>query len=266
MVAGDTGLIPQSYGTFGSRSAQVGASAIHRNAQRLAGQVKSVAASMLEAAAEDLRLEDGRVQVVGDPDSSVGLDEVAARAREMGEPLQFSELFVPGTQTFPYGVHVAVVEVEQETGVVHILDYVAVDDCGNVLNPMIVEGQVHGALAQGVGQALFEGIEYSEDGNPITTSFVDYPIPGANEVPRFTTRRLVTPSTSNPLGVKGTGEAGCIGAPPAVVNAVLDALAPLGVTHIDMPLRPHRVWAAIREAKHGGPDRPRPGTDQALSL
>lgn len=251
VIAGDTGLVAEGTGTFGSRSAQVGASAVYRSARRVAEQVKALAAAMLEAAVEDMRLDQGRIEVVGDPSSSLGLDELAARADETGEALEFSEVFVPGTQTFPYGVHVAVVEVEIETGVVRILDYVAVDDCGNVLNPMIVEGQVHGALAQGVGQALFEGIEYSEDGGPITTSFVDYAIPGPNEVPHFTTRRLFTPAPSNPLGVKGTGEAGSIGAPPAVVNAVLDALAPFGVTHIDMPLRPHRLWAAIRGASGG---------------
>ena len=263
VTAGDTARVAKGTGTFGSRSAQVGASAVYRTAHRLADQVKAIAAGMLEAAVEDLRLAEGRVEVVGDPVSSVGLAEIAARAGDTGVVLEVSEVFVPGTQTFPYGVHAAVVEVELDTGVVAILHYVAVDDCGNVLNPMIVEGQVHGALAQGVGQALLEGIEYSDDGDPLTTSFMDYLVPGAAEVPPFTIRRLVTPAPSNPLGVKGTGEAGCIGAPPAVVNAVLDALAPFGVSHIDMPLRPHRVWEAIRRAGESHPmgvEPTRPGT------
>ena len=253
VIAGDTARVEEGTGTFGSRSAQVGASAVFRTADRVATRVKEMAAEMMEASPEDLRLEAGRVEVVGDPDSSVSLEAVAAHAGRRGEVIESTEMFVPGTQTFPYGVHVAVVEVERETGAVHILEYVAVDDCGNVLNPMIVEGQVLGALAQGVGQAVLEGIEYSVNGDPLTSSFMDYLIPSATDVPRFTTRRLVTPAPSNPLGAKGTGEAGCIGAPPAVVNAVLDALRPLGVSHIDMPLRPHRVWVAIQEGLGEGP-------------
>lgn len=251
VIAGDTARVAEGTGTFGSRSAQVGGSAVYRTAHRLADRVKVIAAGMLEAAVEDLRLAEGRVEVVGDPDSSVGLDEIAAHAAETGVVLDVSEVFVPGTQTFPYGIHVAVVEVERETGVVTVLDYVAVDDCGNVLNPMVVEGQVHGALAQGVGQALFEEIEYTDTGDPLTSSLMDYLVPGARDVPSFTTRRLVTPAPSNPLGVKGTGEAGCIGAPPAIVNAALDALRPFGVSHLDMPLRPHRVWTALKDAAQG---------------
>ncbi|MBW3666977.1 MAG: xanthine dehydrogenase family protein molybdopterin-binding subunit [Actinobacteria bacterium] len=252
VTAGDTGPVAAGVGTYGSRSAQAGASAVFRMADAVAERVKELAAGMLEAAVPDLRLNRGRVEVVGDPGSSVTLAEVVERSREAGLELEMSEMFVPGTQTFPYGIHVAVVEVERETGVVTVLDYVAVDDCGNVLNPMVVEGQVHGALAQGVGQALFEGIEYTDTGDPLTSSFMDYLVPGAGDVPSFTTRRTVTPAPSNPLGVKGTGEAGCIGAPPAIVNAALDALRPLGVSHLDMPLRPHRVWTALEDAAQRG--------------
>ena len=159
--------------------------------------------------------------------------------------LAAEEWYVPGAQTFPYGVHVAVVEVRLETGEVRIRRLVAVDDCGRVLNPMLVEGQLHGSLMQGIGQALYEGVVYSQDGQLLTSTLMDYEMPRASDAPPIISERLVHPAPSNPLGVKGTGEAGCIGAPPAIVNAVLDALAPYGVTDIQMPLRPATVWEAL---------------------
>jgi hypothetical protein len=157
--------------------------------------------------------------------------------------------FDPPNFTFPFGAHICVTEVDTETGAVKIRDYYAVDDCGPVINPTIVDGQLHGGLAQGIAQALYEGVIYDEEGNLLTASMVNYMIPGAPELPNYTLDRTVTPSPSNPLGVKGVGEAGTIGAPPAVINSVVDALSPLGIRHIDMPASPMRVWKAIQNAQ-----------------
>ena len=248
VIAGDTGEVEDGVGTYGSRSAQIGASAVHRTSLVVVEQAKNVAAVALEANAADLVVGSGRVHVVGDPESGLSLSEVARLAGDAGTPLQSAEMFIPDAQAFPFGVHVAVVEVLLETGEVKVLRFAAVDDCGVVLNPMIVDGQVVGSLAQGFGQALLEGMEFSDAGDPLTSTFMDYLIPAAMDVPEFTLGRTVSPATSNPLGVKGTGESGCIGAPPAIVNATLDALAPYGVRDLSMPLRPHKVWAAIQEA------------------
>jgi aerobic carbon-monoxide dehydrogenase large subunit len=160
--------------------------------------------------------------------------------------------FDPPNFTFPFGAHLCVMEVDTETGKAWVRDYYAVDDCGPVINPTIVDGQLHGGLAQGIAQALYEGAIYDEDGNLVTGSMVDYMIPGAPELPNYTLDRTVTPSPSNPLGVKGVGEAGTIGAPPAVINAIIDALKPFGVKHIDMPALPMRVWNAIQDAQGNG--------------
>ena len=249
VLSGDTDAVEHGVGTYASRSAQIGASAIQRTGIAVLQRARELAADMLEASVNDLALADGRIHVIGDPESGLTLGDVAARARELGEPLRVSEMFVPDAQTFPFGAHVAVVEISLETGEVSVIKYVAVDDCGEVLNPMIVDGQVVGSLAQGFGQAMFEGIEYSGSGDPVTTSFMDYLIPAAMDVPVFTLGRTVSPAPSNPLGAKGTGESGCIGAPPAIVNAAIDALSHLGVTDLTMPLRPHRVWEAIRETR-----------------
>ena len=248
VVAGDTDQVTDGVGTFGSRSAQIGASAAYRMARRVREQARARAAGMLEASTEDLRLVDGEFRVAGVPDLGVSLAEVASSAAEEAISLRHSEMFVPGVQTFPYGVHIAVVEVEMETGWVKLRRMITVDDCGHMLNPMIVEGQLRGSLTQGIGQALMEGIEYSESGIPLTSTLMDYLIPTAQDVPPLISDRLVHPAPSNPLGVKGTGEAGCIGAPPAIVNAALDALAPYGVMDLQMPLRPNHVWAAIQNA------------------
>lgn len=245
-VAGDTATVARGTGTSASRSTQIGASAIWRTAHVVRQRAIELAAEMLEAAAADIVLENGIFAVKGAPGSEVSWREVAATAAEREIELGAEEWYVPGAQTFPYGVHVAVVEVELETGEVRLLRIVAVDDCGNVINPMIVEGQLHGSLMQGIGQALYEGIQYDDDGQLLTATLMDYSLPRAGDAPPITSGRLVHPAPSNPLGVKGTGEAGCIGAPPAIVNAVLDALAPYGVTHLDMPLRPATVWQALR--------------------
>ncbi len=248
-LAGDTDEVAQSVGSFASRSLQLGGSAILRTAHAVRKQILELASAMLEAAEEDLELVDGVVRVVGSPGSELTLAQVSSEAASTGVDLAAEEMFDPGAQTFPYGAYVAVVEVDLETGLVVILQMVAVDDCGNVINPMVVEGQVHGAVVQGVGQALLEAFVYDEDGQPLTTSFVDYLIPSATQSVPLVTRRTTHPAPSNPLGAKGAGEAGCIGAPPAILNAVHDALRPLGVDSLSFPLTPARVWGAMESAK-----------------
>jgi carbon-monoxide dehydrogenase large subunit len=249
VVAGDTGQVAEGSGSTASRSAQLGGSAVWRCAHRVRDAAMTVASRMLEVAVADLRLEDGAFRVVGVPETSLSLAEVAEAAPAMDIDLADEETFGPGAQTFPYGVHAAVVEVEPETGEVRVIRYVAVDDCGNILNPMIVEGQTHGSVAQGIGQAIFEQITYGSEGQLLTGTLMDYIAPRAGDVPSIESGRIVSPAPSNPLGAKGAAEGGCIGAPPAIVNAVLDALAPFGVEHIDMPLRPQRVWEALQTAE-----------------
>lgn len=244
-LAGDTDEVARGTGTFASRSAQIGAAAIWRTAHVVRRRAIELTAELLEASPADVVLADGTFSIAGVPGTEIGWGEVAAAAHDRGIELSEEEWFVPGAQTFPYGVHVAVVEVALETGEVRLHRLVTVDDCGNVLNPMIVDGQLHGSLIQGMGQALFEGVEYSEQGQLLTSTLIDYALPRAGDAPPITSERLVHPAPSNPLGVKGTGEAGCIGAPPAIVNAVLDALAPYGVTDLQMPLRAATVWAAL---------------------
>jgi carbon-monoxide dehydrogenase large subunit len=248
-VAGDTDEVGQGTGTFASRSAQIGGAAIWRTAHVVRRKAIELVADLLESAPADVLLTEGTFSVVGVPGTEMGWSDVAQAAYERGVDLAAEEWFVPGAQTFPYGVHVAVVEVDLDTGEVRLDRIVAVDDCGNVLNPMIVEGQLHGSLMQGIGQALYEGIQYSQQGQLLTSTLIDYAMPRATDAPPVISERLVHPAPSNPLGVKGTGEAGCIGAPPAIVNAVLDALAPYGVRDIQMPLRPATVWTALAQSK-----------------
>jgi aerobic carbon-monoxide dehydrogenase large subunit len=244
-VAGDTDQVARGTGTFASRSAQIGAAAIWRTAHVVRQRAIDLTAELLEASPADVVLADGMFSIAGVPGTEMTWAEIAAAAHDRGIELSEEEWFVPGAQTFPYGVHVAVVEVALETGEVQLDRLVTVDDCGNVLNPMIVEGQLHGSLLQGIGQALYEGVRYSDEGQLLTSTLMDYALPRAGDAPPITSERLVHPAPSNPLGVKGAGEAGCIGAPPAIVNAVLDALAPYGVTDLQMPLRPATVWAAL---------------------
>ncbi len=248
-VAGDTDEVAQGTGTFASRSAQIGGAAIWRSAHVVRERAIDLVADLLESAPADVLLKEGTFFIAGVPGTEMGWSEVAEAAHQRGVDLSAEDWFVPGAQTFPYGVHVAVVEVDLDTGEVDLLRMVAVDDCGNVLNPMIVEGQLHGSLMQGIGQALYEGVQYSEQGQLLTSTLVDYAIPRASDAPPITSERLVHPAPSNPLGAKGTGEAGCIGAPPAIVNAVLDALAPYGVSDIEMPLRPATVWTALANSR-----------------
>jgi carbon-monoxide dehydrogenase large subunit len=244
-LAGDTATVSSGVGSFGSRSAQVGASAASRSAVAVREQARQLAAEAMEAAPTDLILTNGKFGVAGSPGSEIGWAELAALARQRGEQLAHEEMFIPNAQTFPYGVHAAVVEVEVATGVVHLQRLVAVDDCGVVLDPMIVEGQLHGSLMQGLGQALLEEIRYDDAGQPLTSTLIDYLIPSASMRFPLIAGRLFSPAPSNPLGVKGTGEAGCIGAPAAVLNAVYDALAPWNPVNLNLPLTPCKVWTAI---------------------
>lgn len=255
---GDTAESPMGIGTFGSRSAAVDGAATFEAAQEVRAKAAKIAAHLLEAAEEDIRFADGGAHVAGSPDTAVDWSELATVAYQphrlpegLAGGLEAHSIFSPGNATWPFGSHLALVEVDPETGDVKILRYVAMDDCGNVINPMIVDGQVHGGIAQGVGQAMFEDAIYDEDGNLLSASLLDYPIPTAGDLPTFELHRTVTPTDVNPLGVKGIGEAGTIGSAQTIVNAVVDALAPLGIDHVDMPLRPRRIWQAINDAKGG---------------
>ncbi len=251
--SGDTHEVADSVGSYGSRSAQLGGSAVLRMAEQVRDQARKVASEMLEAAEADLELVNGAFRVVGSPGSELALADVAGRADDLGIDLTADEIFNPEAQTFPYGSHIAVVEVFRETGEVGLLQLVAVDDCGNVLNPMIVEGQLHGSVMQGIGSALLESIVYDDDGQPLTTNLVTYLIPTATQPMPLVSRRLVHPAPSNPLGAKGAGEAGCIGVPAAILNAVRDALRPDGVNRLDLPLTQSRVWQAIHESTSQDP-------------
>ena len=254
IVHGDTDLVPFGMGTYGSRSLAVGGVAITKSIEKIKEKGATIAAHLLEASADDLEYAGGQWTVRG-TDKSIGFGDVALTAYvphnypEGLEPgLEFSSFYDPANFTFPFGAHIAVVEVDTETGVVKLVRYAACDDVGNVVNPMIVDGQVHGGVTHGIGQALMEGAIYDDDGQLINGSYMDYALPRADELPRFETDRTVTPCPHNPLGVKGAGETGTIGATPAVVNAVIDALWPLGVRHLEMPLTPQRVWQAIQSA------------------
>jgi aerobic carbon-monoxide dehydrogenase large subunit len=258
VLHGDTAIAPLGMDTYGSRSLAVGGIALWNAAQKIKEKAKRIAAHDLEVSPEDLEWTDGKFQVRGVPDKTKTIPDVAFAAwtahslPEDVEPgLEATHVYDPPNFTFPAGAHVCAVEVDTETGEVEILKYVAVDDCGNVINPTIVEGQVHGGVAQGIAEALYEEAVYDDAGNLLTSSMHSYRIPSAAELPSFVTDRTVTPSSTNPMGVKGVGEAGTIAAPAAVMNAVADALAPLGVTKIDLPATPERVWRAIRDAKGG---------------
>jgi len=245
VVQSDTNEVRSGDGTYGSRSLQLGGSAVRGACIALLKKAREEAARRLEAGVEDIqRTADGGFGVRGVPSSSLSWADLAAEAMLIAE-----EDFEQDGQTFPFGCHIAVVEVDIETGEARLIRHVAVDDCGTILNPMLVEGQVHGGVAQGAAQALYEEFVYDADGNPLTTSLVDYAIPTIGEIPFIETLHIETPSPLNPLGVKGVGESGTIGSTPAVQNAVIDAVSNLGVRHIDMPLHPMRVWEAIQAAQ-----------------
>jgi aerobic carbon-monoxide dehydrogenase large subunit len=248
VLHGDTDLVPLGTGTYASRSLQLGGTAVHLAAVDVKEQARAVAADLLEASPPDLELdvERGVWQVRGDPASSRSWAEVAAHAGSDG--LAADVNYTEGQPTFPFGAHLAVVEVDTETGKVALIRHVTVDDAGTVLNPLLVDGQRHGGIAQGAAQALLEEMVYDADGNPVTGTLVDYAIVTAAELPSFELLVSETPAVSNPLGAKGIGEAGTIGSTPAVQNAVVDAVSHLGIRHLDMPATPDRVWAAISEA------------------
>ena len=254
VVHGDTDVVPDGNGTFGSRSMAVGAIAVTSAADDVAAAVKRGAAELLEAAEGDLELTGGHVVVRGSPGASVSLAEVATAARSDRfadvTALTATSVFEPEGLTFPYGTLAVVAEVDTDTGHVRLLRVVGVSDCGEVVNPVLFDGQLHGGLAQGIAQALYEDAVYDEAGNLLTGTLVDYLVPGAPDMPGFELERMVTPS-GNALGVKGVGEAGVIAAPPAVVNAVVDAVRDLGVSDVAMPCTPERVWRAIQEARAG---------------
>ena len=249
VVFGDSDLPAYAIGTFGSRSAALSGSAIHETVGALTTQLRALAAAAFEAAPADVVLEAGRLQVRGVPARAMSLQQLATWAIEAGRQPELSarKEFEAPAEVFPFGAHLALVEVDRETGAVRVLRYVAVDDCGPVINPMIVDGQVHGAIAQGLAQALFEGVIYDEEGQLLTGNLTTYLLPTAADLPMFETERTVTPSPNNPLGVKGIGEGGTTGSTPAVVNAVMDALRPLGIHQLEMPLSPFRIWSAIKE-------------------
>jgi carbon-monoxide dehydrogenase large subunit len=247
---------PFGYGTYGSRSAAVGAVALYTGLQRVKDKAKRLGAHMLEASADDVVFEEGKVFVKGSPDNAKTIQEIALAAAVAYDLPEGEEPFLdetayhdPPNCTFPFGCHVAVVEVDGETGETTLRRYVAVDDVGRVINPMIVDGQVHGGIVQGVAQALWEAGVYDDSGQLRTGSMLDYAVPKAEFLPPLEVERTETPTDVNPLGVKGAGETGAIASTPAVVNAVMDALAPLGIAHLDMPLTPERVWRAMTAAK-----------------
>jgi aerobic carbon-monoxide dehydrogenase large subunit len=262
VVHGDTGRVPFGMGTYGSRSLAVGGSAIVKALDKIEAKGKKIAAHILEASASDIEFKDGKFTIIG-TDRSVPFAQVSLAAYvphnyplDKLEPgLNETAFYDPANFTFPAGAHICEVEIDPETGVVEVIAMTAVDDFGTIINPMIVEGQVHGGLAQGIGQALMENCVYDrESGQLLSGSYMDYAMPRADDLPTFRVGNRVTPCTHNPLGAKGCGEAGAIGSPPAVINAVIDALAPLGVTHLDMPASPERVWQAIQSATNSAPE------------
>jgi carbon-monoxide dehydrogenase large subunit len=258
VIHGDTQTGPFGLDTYGSRSLAVGGEAAARAANKVASKAKAIVAHQLEADPADIELHDGKFSVRGSPDKGMTLAEVAGAAYVpenlpdgMEPGLDEQTFYDPENFVFPFGAHACVVDVDAETGKVEVVRWVAVDDCGPAINPMLIDGQVHGGIVHGIGQALYERIHYDQEGQLVTGSFVDYALPTAAELPSFETDRTETPSPVNSLGVKGVGEAGTIAATPAVTNAVIDALKPLGVNYINMPLSPMRVWEAIQEAKGG---------------
>jgi carbon-monoxide dehydrogenase large subunit len=259
VLSGDTAVSRMGMDTYGSRSVSVGGEALRRAVERVREKAQMIAAHELEASADDLEWSDGAFRVKGAPEKARTIPELAASAwhahdlpADVEPMLEGTAVFDPPNFTWPAGTHVCVVEVDTETGMTDILRYVAVDDCGNVINPMIVDGMVHGGVAQGIAEALYEEAVYDDRGNLMSSSMTQYLVPSAVEMPEFVLDRTVTPSTTNGLGVKGIGEAGTIAAPPAVVNAVVDAVSHLGVTDLAKPATPERVWRAIRDAKGGG--------------
>ncbi len=257
VIHGDTATGPEGRGTYGSRSLATGGEAVARATDKVVNKAKAIVAAEIEAAPEDIEVSNGKFSVRGSPDKGMALADIAGVAYigavpEGMEPgLEETTFYDPENFVFPFGAHACVVDVDPDTGKIKVVRYLAVDDCGRAINPMLIEGQVHGGVVYGIGQALYERVHYDEEGQLVTGTFVDYALPTAAELPSFETDRTETPSPVNSMGVKGVGEAGTIAASAAVTNAVIDALRPLGVEFINMPLSPMRVWEAIAEAKGG---------------
>jgi aerobic carbon-monoxide dehydrogenase large subunit len=254
----DTLGTPFGYGSYGSRTSSVGMTAAVKAAGKIKDKARRYAAHMLEASVDDIEIDGAEYRVKGSPDRKKTIQEIAFAldlafdAPDGMEPyLDETAYYDTPNCTWPFGTHIAVVEIDDETGHVDLVRYLAVDDVGKKINPMIVDGQLHGGIAQGIGQALWEGAVYADDGQLLTGSMLDYALPRASRLPSFELDETVTPSPVNPLGVKGVGEAGTIASTAAVANAVIDALSPLGIHHLDMPFTPQTVWRAIQSAKGG---------------
>ena len=259
VIHGDTGTGPEDRNTYGLRSLSVGGEALAKCATKIADKAKAIVAHQLEADPEDVEVSGDKFAVRGSPDKGMTLAEVAGAAYLNNVPtgmepgLEATTFWEPENFVFPFGAHACIVDVDPETGKTKVVRYVAVDDCGNAIHPLLIAGQIHGGIVHAIGQALYERIHYDEDGQLVTGTFVDYALPTAAELPSFELDRTETPSPVNSMGVKGVGEAGTIAASSAVTNAVIDALRPLGVTYINMPLSPMRVWEAIEDARGGVP-------------
>jgi carbon-monoxide dehydrogenase large subunit len=257
LINSDTAAVPHGSGTLGSRSLQTAGNAVFAASKVVLLRAQQIAAHQLEASPDDIVVGEGGLHVAGVPGRPVPWEEVAVASRDASRlpdglepgPLRHEGDFDGTNSTFPFGAHVSVVEVDTETGKVTMQRHIAVDDCGRILNPLLVRGQQHGGIAQGAAQALFEWVQYDADGNPLTTNLMDYTIPAASELPSFEASNTETDSPRNPLGAKGIGESGTIGSTPAIQNAVVDALSHLGITHIDMPCTPERVWRALETAR-----------------
>jgi carbon-monoxide dehydrogenase large subunit len=249
LVQGDTDLVPKGTGTNASKSLQAGGSAVYVSAGKVVDQARTIAANLLEASADDIVLDKvaGAFHVAGTPAKHATWAQVAAAAGPDG--LQAVTDDVTAGSSFPFGTHLVVVELDTDTGQIVVQRVVTCDDAGRILNPMLVEGQRHGGIAQGIAQSLLEEIRYDDDGNPLTSNFADYGIISMAELPSYELIPLETPTPNNPLGAKGIGESGAIGATPALQSAICDALAPFGIRHIDIPASPQKVWAAIEAAR-----------------
>ena len=259
VLHGDTAVSPRGMDTYGSRSLVVGGTAVVKAAEKVVAKARKVAAHLLEASEDDLEFADGKFAVRGTPGTSLGIQEIALAVfaahnypEDVEPSIDADATFDPVNFSFPHGTHICAMEVDTETGMVKIRKYASVDDVGTIVNPLIVEGQIHGGLAQGIAQALYEEAVYDDDGNLTTGTFVDYLVPAASDLPHFDTGNTVHEAPGNPIGAKGVGEAGCIASTPAVVNAALDAVRHLGVSDIRMPLTPERVWRAIHQGGDGG--------------
>jgi carbon-monoxide dehydrogenase large subunit len=260
VIHGDTSMGPEGRNTYGSRSLATGGEAVAKATDKVVAKAKAIVAAELEAAPEDIEVANGKFSVRGSPDKGMALADVAGIAYigavpEGMEPgLEETTFYDPENFVFPFGAHACIVDVDPETGKVKVVRYVAVDDCGRAVNPMLIEGQVHGGVVYGIGQALYERVHYESDGQLSTGNFINYAIPTAAEMPTFETDRTETPSPVNSLGAKGVGEAGTIAASAAVTNAVIDAMRPLGVNYMNMPLSPMRIWEAINQAQGASPE------------